>query len=112
MATEAKYFPLISTVIERDSRAAASISRFVRGKILGDDKLVAAIAESHHVAEIDTNDPHMYRDFKGDKHKAKFQVSQFPIYANRILHNNYVDGSVNCYSQNPFKTVYFSLNRI
>ena len=59
--------------------------------IIEDEELFESIVQSHRVARNGTEDPYMYRDMKGKRHKIKFQICQFPAFVSRKLHKNYVD---------------------
>lgn len=85
---------VVSVDFDRDGNRFAScgIDYSIRvWDIIGDTDLVNAIADSHLVAALGTDDPYMYRDARGQKHRTRFVVCQFPRYVNRAVHKNYVD---------------------
>lgn len=59
--------------------------------IYDDDKVVRAIKESHHIADLGVKDAYVYKDKTGTRRKASVAMSQFPIFVTRKVHKHYVD---------------------
>lgn len=59
--------------------------------IYDDDKVVRAIKESHEIADLNVDDPYVYKDKTGTRRKANVAMSQFPIFVTRKVHKHYVD---------------------
>lgn len=56
-----------------------------------DEKIVAAIKETHHAADRGITDVCVYLDESGQRRKAKVPMIQFPIYVTHKVHKHYVD---------------------
>lgn len=75
------------------SRAAScGIDNSVRiWEIDSDDKIMAAILESHEAADVGVKDTYVYHDKTGTRRKTKVPICQFPIFVTRKVHKHYVD---------------------
>lgn len=72
--------------------ASCGIDNSVRiWDVYDDDKVVNAIKDSHHVADLGVNDPYIYTDESGTRRKTKVVMSQFPYFVTRKVHKHYVD---------------------
>lgn len=72
--------------------ASCGIDNSVRiWDIYDDDKVVNAIKDSHHVADLKVEDAYIYIDETGTRRKTKVVMSQFPYFVTRKVHKHYVD---------------------
>lgn len=56
-----------------------------------DDKVMAAILQSHEAADVGVNDTYVYHDKTGTRCKTKVPICQFPVFVTRKVHKHYVD---------------------
>lgn len=56
-----------------------------------DDKVMAAILQSHEAADVGVNDTYVYHDKTGTRRKTKVPICQFPVFVTRKVHKHYVD---------------------
>lgn len=72
--------------------ASCGIDNSVRiWDVYDDEKVVIAIKDSHHVADLKVDDPYIYIDETGTRQKTKVVMSQFPYFVTRKVHKHYVD---------------------
>lgn len=55
------------------------------------EDVVRGITESHKVADLGVDDPHVYVDETGTRRKTKVPICQFPFFVTRKVHRHYVD---------------------